>query len=82
MKCNTHQNGILVYCVLISKKTEVRKQMDSKQSLNDSVFFLFWQPELVRRVEKDLLNIMAGGTTENADILHTLWLCFSVSFVF
>ncbi|KAL0540904.1 hypothetical protein IC582_020928 [Cucumis melo] len=34
-------------------------------------------PELVRRVEKDLLNIMAGGTTENADILHTLWLCFS-----
>ncbi|XP_022990128.1 transcription initiation factor TFIID subunit 7 isoform X2 [Cucurbita maxima] len=25
-------------------------------------------PELVRRVEKDLLNIMAGGTTENADV--------------
>ncbi|CAK9179970.1 unnamed protein product [Ilex paraguariensis] len=26
-------------------------------------------PELVRRVEKDLLNIMAGGTAENFDIL-------------
>ncbi|KAI4369688.1 hypothetical protein MLD38_018102 [Melastoma candidum] len=26
-------------------------------------------PELVRRVEKDLLNIMAGGTVENLDIL-------------
>ncbi|GFZ10810.1 TBP-associated factor 7 [Actinidia rufa] len=26
-------------------------------------------PELVQRVEKDLLNIMAGGTAENADIL-------------
>ncbi|KAG5222144.1 transcription initiation factor TFIID [Salix suchowensis] len=27
-------------------------------------------PELVQRVEKDLLNIMAGGTVDNADILH------------
>ncbi|KAJ7009452.1 hypothetical protein NC653_000207 [Populus alba x Populus x berolinensis] len=27
-------------------------------------------PELVQRVEKDLLNIMAGGTVENADILY------------
>ncbi|CAK9145033.1 unnamed protein product [Ilex paraguariensis] len=27
-------------------------------------------PELVRRVEKDLLNIMAGGTAENFDILR------------
>ncbi|KAF2301711.1 hypothetical protein GH714_028747 [Hevea brasiliensis] len=26
-------------------------------------------PEVVQRVEKDLLNIMAGGTVENADIL-------------
>ncbi|KAI3673381.1 hypothetical protein L6452_39499 [Arctium lappa] len=26
-------------------------------------------PELVRRVEKDLLNIMNGGTAENVDIL-------------
>ncbi|KAJ0083814.1 hypothetical protein Patl1_29992 [Pistacia atlantica] len=26
-------------------------------------------PELVQRVEKDLLNIMSGGTIENADIL-------------
>ncbi|KAF7149710.1 hypothetical protein RHSIM_Rhsim02G0077200 [Rhododendron simsii] len=26
-------------------------------------------PELVQRVERDLLNIMAGGTTENMDIL-------------
>ncbi|KAL6976225.1 transcription initiation factor TFIID subunit 7 [Sarracenia purpurea var. burkii] len=26
-------------------------------------------PELVQRVEKDLLNIMAGGTAENVDIL-------------
>lgn len=25
-------------------------------------------PEVVRRVEKDLLNIMAGGTAENADV--------------
>ncbi|KAK9273552.1 hypothetical protein L1049_018362 [Liquidambar formosana] len=25
-------------------------------------------PELVRRVEKDLLNIMAGGTAENVDV--------------
>ncbi|XAR48707.1 hypothetical protein NMG60_11031610 [Bertholletia excelsa] len=25
-------------------------------------------PELVQRVEKDLLNIMAGGTAENADV--------------
>lgn len=34
----------------------------------------FWcchlfQPELVQRVEKDLLNIMTGATVENADIL-------------
>ncbi|KAJ9697754.1 hypothetical protein PVL29_007059 [Vitis rotundifolia] len=29
-------------------------------------------PELVRRVEKDLLNIMAGGTAENVDILVLL----------
>lgn len=27
------------------------------------------QPELVQRVEKDLLNIMNGGTAENLDIL-------------
>lgn len=27
------------------------------------------QPDLVRRVEQDLLNIMAGGPSENADIL-------------
>ncbi|KAJ6307215.1 TRANSCRIPTION INITIATION FACTOR TFIID 55 KD SUBUNIT-RELATED [Salix viminalis] len=27
-------------------------------------------PELVQRVEKDLLNIMAGGTVDNADILQ------------
>ncbi|KAG8371756.1 hypothetical protein BUALT_Bualt13G0121400 [Buddleja alternifolia] len=27
------------------------------------------QPEVVRRVEKDLQNIMAGGTAENIDIL-------------
>ena len=30
------------------------------------------QPELVRRVERDLLNIMAGGTAENVDILVLL----------
>ncbi|KAM7523151.1 hypothetical protein LguiA_013053 [Lonicera macranthoides] len=29
-------------------------------------------PELVRRVEKDLMNIMSGGTAENADILAGL----------
>nr|TKS05032.1 TATA-binding protein-associated factor TAFII55 [Populus alba] len=29
----------------------------------------YLNPELVQRVEKDLLNIMAGGTVENADIL-------------
>nr|GMD57064.1 transcription initiation factor TFIID subunit 7-like isoform X1 [Ipomoea batatas] len=31
-------------------------------------------PELVRRVERDLQNIMAGGTAENIDIL--LVVCF------
>lgn len=36
------------------------------------------QPEVVRRVEKDLLNIMAGGTAENADILY-FYLSFSLS---
>ncbi|KAK1426335.1 hypothetical protein QVD17_15006 [Tagetes erecta] len=30
-------------------------------------------PELVRRVEKDLLNIMNGGTAENFDILSCSW---------
>ncbi|KAK4352293.1 hypothetical protein RND71_027811 [Anisodus tanguticus] len=30
-------------------------------------------PELVRRVEKDLQNIMAGGTAENIDILSYFW---------
>lgn len=30
---------------------------------------LILQPELVQRVEKDLLNIMSGVTVENADIL-------------
>ncbi|KAK9098830.1 hypothetical protein Syun_025875 [Stephania yunnanensis] len=29
-------------------------------------------PELVQRVEKDLVNIMAGGTAENVDILFNL----------
>ncbi|XWS73428.1 hypothetical protein CRYUN_Cryun02cG0127400 [Craigia yunnanensis] len=28
-------------------------------------------PELVQRVEKDLVNIMSGGTVENLDILYT-----------
>ncbi|MBA0854227.1 hypothetical protein Goshw_027822, partial [Gossypium schwendimanii] len=28
-------------------------------------------PELVQRVEKDLVNIMSGGTVENLDILDT-----------
>ncbi|KAI3718674.1 hypothetical protein L6452_19553 [Arctium lappa] len=32
-------------------------------------FCLVIRPELVRRVEKDLLNIMNGGTAENVDIL-------------
>ena len=32
---------------------------------------LFLQPELVQRVEKDLVNIMSGGTVENLDILDT-----------
>jgi len=35
-------------------------------------FFVF-QPELVSRVEKDLLKIIAGGTAENIDILSS---CF------
>ena len=42
-----------------------------------SPYCLYWlclyylvQPELVQRVEKDLLNIMAGGTVDNADILQ------------
>ena len=30
------------------------------------------QPELVRRAEKDLQNIMAGGTAENIDILPVI----------
>ncbi|GJX01338.1 transcription initiation factor TFIID subunit 7 [Tanacetum coccineum] len=30
------------------------------------------EPELVRRVERDLLNIMHGGTAENFDILPIL----------
>ncbi|WJZ88445.1 hypothetical protein VitviT2T_007743 [Vitis vinifera] len=34
-------------------------------------------PELVRRVERDLLNIMAGGTAENVDILVLLTSLFS-----
>ncbi|OIT40626.1 transcription initiation factor tfiid subunit 7 [Nicotiana attenuata] len=34
-------------------------------------------PELVRRVERDLQNILAGGTAENIDILSFL---FSISF--
>lgn len=33
------------------------------------MIILHLQPELVQRVEKDLLNIMAGGTAENVDIL-------------
>ena len=33
------------------------------------VVLLILQPELVRRVEEDLLNITAGGTAENIDIL-------------
>ncbi|CAI9108143.1 OLC1v1007674C2 [Oldenlandia corymbosa var. corymbosa] len=33
-------------------------------------------PELVRRVEKDLQNIMAGGTAENIDILPFVMLSF------
>ncbi|KAF9686502.1 hypothetical protein SADUNF_Sadunf03G0165300 [Salix dunnii] len=37
----------------------------------------YLNPELVQRVEKDLLNIMAGGTVENADIL-SIMLIFSI----
>ncbi|RVX12813.1 hypothetical protein CK203_009828 [Vitis vinifera] len=36
------------------------------------------QPELVRRVERDLLNIMAGGTAENVDILVLLTSLFEI----
>ncbi|MBA0679119.1 hypothetical protein Goari_010911, partial [Gossypium aridum] len=32
-------------------------------------------PELVQRVEKDLVNIMSGGTVENLDILDTNLYC-------
>ncbi|KAL4308406.1 hypothetical protein GQ457_01G048680 [Hibiscus cannabinus] len=39
-------------------------------------------PELVQRVEKDLVNIMSGGTVENPDILVTpdsiLFLCHKI----
>ncbi|KAK8494471.1 hypothetical protein V6N12_018132 [Hibiscus sabdariffa] len=39
-------------------------------------------PELVQRVEKDLVNIMSGGTVENPDILDTpnpvLFLCHNL----
>lgn len=31
------------------------------------------QPELVQRVEKDLVNIMAGGTAENVDIVFAFF---------
>lgn len=35
-----------------------------------TIFFHFiFQPELVSRVEKDLLKIIAGGTADNLDIL-------------
>ncbi|OVA16583.1 TAFII55 protein [Macleaya cordata] len=34
-------------------------------------------PELVQRVEKDLVNIMAGGTAENVDILLHCWFYFN-----
>lgn len=52
-------------------------------STSKFLLFFFWQPELVRRVEKDLLNIMAGGATENVDILNNLsffqfHLCFKL----
>ncbi|KAJ8541279.1 hypothetical protein K7X08_002095 [Anisodus acutangulus] len=36
-------------------------------------------PELVRRVEKDLQNIMAGGTAENIDILSYLFFSTKVA---
>ncbi|KAB5565208.1 hypothetical protein DKX38_005262 [Salix brachista] len=39
----------------------------------------YLNPELVQRVEKDLLNIMAGGTVENADILSIMHI-FSIFF--
>lgn len=39
---------------------------------------LILQPELVRRVEEDLLNINAGGTAENIDILS----CICIEFYF
>ncbi|KAJ6430746.1 hypothetical protein OIU84_018289 [Salix udensis] len=39
----------------------------------------YLNPELVQRVEKDLLNIMAGGTVENADILSIMHI-FSIVF--
>lgn len=43
--------------------------------VNNFFFILFpnFQPELVSRVEKDLLKIMAGGTADNLDILTSLF---------
>lgn len=35
------------------------------------VSFFIFQPELVSRVEKDLLKIIAGGTADNLDILSS-----------
>lgn len=42
------------------------------------MFFLTLQPELVQRVERDLLNIMAGGTAENIDILISFLHCLLI----
>lgn len=43
---------------------------------------LFLQPELVQRVEKDLVNIMSGGTVENLDILDMNFSIVSLVIIF
>ena len=35
----------------------------------NSTFIMVVQPEIVHRVEKDIMSIMAGGTAHNVDIL-------------
>ncbi|KAK4482941.1 hypothetical protein RD792_010114 [Penstemon davidsonii] len=46
-----------------------RRRFRREPDLNVNVDFMLAQPDVVRRVEKDLQNIMAGGTAENIDIL-------------
>ncbi|KAI3688264.1 hypothetical protein L1987_81975 [Smallanthus sonchifolius] len=60
----TYDDNVLIKTADVGQVTVVREEGDPLPDVVECAM-----PELVNRVEKDILNIMNGGTAENLDIL-------------